>query len=64
MLTHTVDDRHVSCLCSRWEELGVAGATLPRLDRLAGQALAAAGLLDIQHQLQHAAGRQLPAEPI
>lgn len=64
MLTHTVDDRHVSCLCSRWEQSGVAGAALPRLDRLACQALAAAGLLDVQHQLQHITGRQLPAEPI
>ena len=64
MLTHTVDDRHVSCLCSRWEQSGVAGATLPRLDRLASQTLATAGLLDIQHQLQHTTGRQLLAEPI
>lgn len=42
----------------------MAGATLPHLDRLAGQALAAAGLLDVQHQLQHITGRQRPAEPI
>lgn len=42
----------------------MTGATLPRLDRLAGQALAAAGLFDVQHQLQHAAGRQLPTKPI
>ena len=42
----------------------MAGAALPHPDRLAGQALAAAGLFDIQHQLQHAAGRQLPTKPI
>lgn len=74
---HTAHNPIDSCTCNnrqkpthstgsavRWEELGVAGAALPRLDRLAGQALATAGLLDVQHQFQHITGRQRPAEPI
>ena len=63
-LTHTVDDRHVSCLCSRWEELGVAGATLPRPHRLSRQTPTTTMLPDIQHQLQHTTRHQHPTKPI